>query len=191
MYARKVDEQELTFDFAWGLKNNNLVFVDRQTDSVWSQLSGGAVDGPLKGKPLQALPMLQTTWKHWRGLHPDTRVMKREPEEPEPPYRYTTRKLWEPPPEDAPPADTHDTATLGLGLVRGGKSIFFPFRELALLAEPHPLELGGETITVHYKADALTAWATAEDGSLLPAVLAYEESWQSFQPDTEIFTVNR
>ena len=190
MYARKVDQQELTFDFAWGLKNNNLVFVDRETSSVWSQLTGGAVDGPLRGKPLQTLPMLQTTWAHWRDLHPQTRVMKHEPKEPgepRPPYRYTSRKVWEPLPEGETPSEDHDTSTLGLGLVRGGKSVFYPFRELAKLDGPIRVTHDKETWTVHYKADAFTAWATGAHGALLPAVLAYESNWRDFQPESEFF----
>ena len=52
MYARRVGDRELTFDFAEGLLKNNLLVVDRETDSVWSQLHGKAVIGPLEGQPL-------------------------------------------------------------------------------------------------------------------------------------------
>ena len=55
MYARRVGEQEVTFDFAEGLLQNNLLFVDRETSSIWSQLHGQAVSGPLEGTPLQVV----------------------------------------------------------------------------------------------------------------------------------------
>ena len=51
MYARGQKENELTFDFAEGLIKNNLLMVDRETRSVWSQLHGRAVSGPREGQP--------------------------------------------------------------------------------------------------------------------------------------------
>ena len=75
MYARLSGDRELTFDFASGLVNNNLLVVDRETSSVWSQLDNQAISGPLNGSPMTIVPALQTTWKYWRQTHPNTRVM--------------------------------------------------------------------------------------------------------------------
>ena len=75
MYARRVGNRELTFDFAEGLIHDNLLVVDRETSSVWSQLHGQAVIGEMAGTPLEALPSVQSTWKFWRRRHPDTRVV--------------------------------------------------------------------------------------------------------------------
>ena len=51
---------------------NVLVMYDRQTDSLWSQLLGEAVDGPLKGTKLEFVPSWQTTWSDWKSQYPDT-----------------------------------------------------------------------------------------------------------------------
>ena len=51
---------------------NVLVMYDRQTDSLWSQLIGEAVDGPLKGTKLEFVPSWQTTWSDWKTQYPDT-----------------------------------------------------------------------------------------------------------------------
>jgi hypothetical protein len=40
VYARRVGDRELTFDFAEGLIKDNLLIVDRETRSVWPQLHG-------------------------------------------------------------------------------------------------------------------------------------------------------
>ena len=74
MYTREYDNHSLTFDFAEGLLNDNLLFVDRETQSIWSQLEGKAINGPMKGKTLQNIPALQTTWKNWKTKHPTTKV---------------------------------------------------------------------------------------------------------------------
>jgi len=73
VYARPtIDGQLLDFGVSGKLIMNALVMYDRQTDSLWSQILGRAVDGPLKGTALQPLPSIMTTWAQWRDLHPDT-----------------------------------------------------------------------------------------------------------------------
>jgi hypothetical protein len=54
------------------LWNRSLVMIDRETESLWSQLLGTAQRGPLKGTELEILPAIMTDWKTWRELHPDT-----------------------------------------------------------------------------------------------------------------------
>ncbi len=184
MYARKVKERELTFDFAEGLIKNNLLFVDRETGSIWSQLHGKAISGQLKDAPLKVLPSMQTTWKHWRGLHPDTKVMVVKGQHGYP-YVYRSWRPGSPRPKKRP--TQHDISALGLGLVVNGEAIYFPFTELAKTKTPMKMEVGGETISVHYKADAFTAWAENARGELLTGVLAYRHGWLDFFPKSRIF----
>ena len=184
MYARTSGEHELTFDFAMGLLNDNLLFVDRETRSIWSQLDGKAISGPLKNAPLKMIPALQTTWQHWRELHPKTRVLVMEEEGR--PYVYRNRRPGGPRPKKR--QLTHDTSALGLALVLADKPVFFPFSELDKVKTPMRFTRGGATITINYRKDALTAWAEDQDGTLLPAVLAYSFGWKDFHPDTEIFS---
>ena len=54
---------------------NVLVMYDRQTDSLWSQLLGKAVRGPLDGTELEYLPAWQTTWEDWKTRYPDTEAL--------------------------------------------------------------------------------------------------------------------
>lgn len=184
MYARRVAGKELTFDFAEGLWKNNLLIVDRETDSVWSQLHGKAVIGPMQGTPLEVIPSMQTTWKFWRERYPDTRVMVLAGTEGRP-YLYRNR-----PPGSARKAGRprrHDTSALGLGVVVGEASWFFPFRELGRRPTPVRVQIGRKSVHVFYRKEALTAWAEDEDGTLLPGVLAYREGWLEFHPDSNVF----
>lgn len=182
MYARKAAGRELTFDFAEGLLRDNLLFVDRETNSVWSQLRGGAVNGPLQGTPLRIIPSMQTTWKFWREQHPGTQVLLAKEEGRS--YLYRNR----PPGSNSTRQSAgHDTSALGLGLAVGGEAVFFPFRELERSATPLTVTLGGQPVTVHYRKEALTAWAEDAQGNLLPGVLAYEQGWKGFNPDSETY----
>ena len=75
MYAREIDGEALTFGVSGKLIMNALVMYDRQTDSLWSQFLGVAVDGPLAGTLLVPLAATLTDWQTWRELHPDTLVL--------------------------------------------------------------------------------------------------------------------
>ena len=72
MYAREIDGQEFTFGVSGKLIRNVLVMYDRQTNSLWSQLLGEAVQGDMIGTKLEFLPAWMTTWEAWQALHPDT-----------------------------------------------------------------------------------------------------------------------
>ena len=77
MYSRIIDGEEYTFGVSGKLIMNVLVMYDRQTGTLWSQLLGEAVDGPLKGTKLEFLPAWQTTWEDWKTTHPDTLALRK------------------------------------------------------------------------------------------------------------------
>ena len=54
---------------------NALVMYDRETDSLWSQFLGSAVQGPLAGTKLTLVPAQLVSWTGWREQHPDTRAL--------------------------------------------------------------------------------------------------------------------
>jgi hypothetical protein len=72
------DGAALRFGTSGKLYNNNLVMYDRQTNSLWPQMLGTAVEGPLKGRSLETFPVRTTTWGRWRDRHPDSQVLSRE-----------------------------------------------------------------------------------------------------------------
>lgn len=77
MYSRIINGNEYTFGVSGKLIRNALVMYDHETDSLWSQLLGEAVQGPLQGTRLEYLPAIMTTWENWRTMHPDTRAMQK------------------------------------------------------------------------------------------------------------------
>ena len=77
MYSREIDGEEYTFGVSGKLIMNVLVMYDRQTNTLWSQLLGEAVEGPLKGTRLEFLPSWQTTWEDWKTQHPNTLALRK------------------------------------------------------------------------------------------------------------------
>jgi len=186
VYARKSGERELTFDFAEGLVNNNLLVVDRETDSVWSQLDNKAIAGPMKETPMVVVPAIQTTWAFWKNDHPKTGVMVVEGKKGRP-YHYFN---FDPKnPRRRKRHAGHDTTNLGLGLSIAGDSIFLPFDQLNQIGTSLKINLGGQPVTVHYHKDALTAWGNDANGHLLPGVLAYKTGWMAFHPKSRTYSI--
>jgi hypothetical protein len=77
VYSRIIDEQVFTFGVSGKLIRNVLVMYDRQTESLWSQLLGEAVAGPMQGTKLEFLPAFMTTWEDWKTTHPDTIALEK------------------------------------------------------------------------------------------------------------------
>lgn len=76
---RTADE---TFDFATSglLYRSNKLMFDRQTRTLWSNLTGKPVLGPLVGSGIEltVLPVEVTTWADWTARHPETTVLSME-----------------------------------------------------------------------------------------------------------------
>lgn len=76
VYSRIVKEQELTFGVTGSLWRNGLVMYDHQTSTLWSGITGEALEGPLVGSRLNVLLSTQKIrWREWRGLYPESQVL--------------------------------------------------------------------------------------------------------------------
>ena len=62
------------------LYRSNKLMYDRQTDTLWNQLTGRPVMGPLVGQVerLETLPILLTTVAEWAAQHPDATILPME-----------------------------------------------------------------------------------------------------------------
>ncbi len=75
VYSRDLDGQRLTLVVSGFLWEYSMVLIDAETRSLWTQVAGRALRGPLTGKSLNRLPATITTWANWRALHPTTDVI--------------------------------------------------------------------------------------------------------------------
>jgi hypothetical protein len=75
VYSRDLDGQRLTLVLSGFLWEYSMVLIDAETRSLWTQVAGRALQGPLTGKRLNRLPATVTTWSNWKALHPTTDVI--------------------------------------------------------------------------------------------------------------------
>jgi len=75
--GRVPDGETYTFGSSGFLFRSNKLMYDRQTRTLWNQLTGEPVLGKLVGTGvrLNLLPVVLTTWESWLEQHPDTVVL--------------------------------------------------------------------------------------------------------------------
>jgi hypothetical protein len=75
--SQRSDGSQYTFGSSGLLYRSNKLMYDRQTNTLWNQLTGEPVMGELAGSDirLEYAPIVLTTWKAWRSDHPDTLVL--------------------------------------------------------------------------------------------------------------------
>jgi uncharacterized protein DUF3179 len=75
VYDSRANGRRYTFGVSGLLYQQNLLFFDHETESLWSQLRGQAVAGPLAETSLRLLPVTLASWRSWRAEHPQTLVL--------------------------------------------------------------------------------------------------------------------
>jgi hypothetical protein len=78
VHARTIGKKTLTFTVSGKLWRNSLIMQDKETGSLWSHITGKALEGAMKGQHLKTIPSVQTTWSLWVKQHPDTKVLRKE-----------------------------------------------------------------------------------------------------------------
>jgi hypothetical protein len=75
--GRASDGETYTFGSSGFLYRSNKLMYDRQTNTLWNQLTGEPVLGELVEKQvrLDLLPVVLTTWEEWLQRHPETQVL--------------------------------------------------------------------------------------------------------------------
>lgn len=63
------------FGVSGRLYQNNLVMYDRDTMTYYSQMYHVGIKGQDIGKLIEPLPVIETTWRGWKSLYPDTVVL--------------------------------------------------------------------------------------------------------------------
>ena len=80
MYDRRVEGEEHLFGNQGALFMDAMTWWDHETRSIWSQVTGEALSGPLAGTRLRQILASVETWSSWWAAHPDTKVLDAVPE---------------------------------------------------------------------------------------------------------------
>jgi hypothetical protein len=121
VFARTIENKTLTLQLSGELLGENMMMRDIETGSDWVQLTGEAIQGPLKGRRLEQIPSVWTDWKTWRDQHPHTTV----PDLPNVVQNYRHHPLY-----SAFPAERSFFADIQWGLAREQKARSWPFAHL-------------------------------------------------------------
>ena len=91
MNSTIINGEATTFGTSGLLYRSNKLMYDRATHSVWNQLIGEPVIGPLadSGIKIHIFPSQLATWGEWLTQHPDTTVLSLEAGSIYPPEFYT------------------------------------------------------------------------------------------------------
>jgi hypothetical protein len=78
--GRVTDGHTYTFGSSGFLFRSNKLMYDRETNTLWNQLTGEPVLGELAGTDtrLDILPVVLTSWSEWVAQHPQTKVLSLE-----------------------------------------------------------------------------------------------------------------
>ena len=213
---RRVAGKPHTFGNKGALLAGGMTWWDHETGSIWSQPSGRAVGGSLKGTGLDLIAADLVPWSTWLAHHPDTLVLR-----PETLVLELSELVLSAPGQRFRP-------DFVIGIVLGEKAKAYPFTSLseagvlndllghtpvAVLADAgtkavHVFvrEVGGTELEFTLEDGRLTdrqtdsTWSPADgmavDGPLqgsrlerLAYITAFQRAWQGFYPGSEVYGV--
>lgn len=161
-----IDGELLDFGTSGRLYKSNLVMYDRQTNSLWPQVLGVAVQGPLLGTELVMIPMQLVAWDDWAAEHPDGKVLSTDTGARRP-YGTNPYEGYDDP--NSNPSFGVDPAEVDprlppkervLGVRVGEDAVAFPYTQLqdrSLGWSVARETVGGEDVVVFWKAGAVSA----------------------------------
>lgn len=174
------------------LYNSDVLLYDRTTESLWSQMMGEAISGPLKGTRLASLPITHTSWADWRRRHPTSLVLSTDTgfdrdyaRDPYAGYGRVAQLMFE-----VQHRDTRFHAKEWvLGVEVAGVHKAYPFSVLAGQVDARGElldQVGGRALHIRHDAVHGTADAFDTDGQPWPSTMAYWFAWFAFHPRTEV-----
>jgi len=192
-FLSKIDQQTYTFGVSGLVYNSNVLFYDRETESLWSQVLGKAISGSTQGKRLKMLPLTQTTWHMWLEEHPETLVLSQDtgysrdysvnPYEGYDKSRAIYFSIGE-------QNQKYHPKELVVGVKFNGIQKAYPFAELSKGQSPLVDTVGNKSFTVEFDAARKSATVLDQNGDIYPSVITYWFAWYAFYPQGEIFHAN-
>ena len=189
-FHRSFSGVNTTFGVSGLLYNSDLLLYDRGSESLWSQISGQAVSGPLQGEHLQDLPIEHTTWETWKKKHPRSLVLS-----PETGFTRDYRR--------SPYGDYDENGQIYfpvrfrskafhpkervLGIRIGNQSKAYPFAELAKTSSPLRDTVSGKTFIIEFNPETRSGVIRDSSGMILPSLNAFWFAWYAFHPQTVIY----
>jgi hypothetical protein len=163
-----------TFGVSGLLYKRNVLFYDRQTNSLWSQLGDLAVAGPLAGATLKMLPSTETTWAEWERAHPNTLVLS---------FNTGYRRNYSIDPYRNFPLDRR----LALVVRVGKQAKIYPFSTLKKEPSSFVDAVAGQAVRITFDRKSQTAHVRLASGESVPHFIAFLPDARAFYPQAPVF----
>ncbi len=188
VFDRKVDGRVRTFGVSGLLYQSDLLLYDRESQSLWSQISASAVSGPARGMRLRVLRSASMRWDDWKARHPQTSVLSRvtghRRDYARNPYAgYSTSEAL----IFAVPRDARyhpKMPTLGIRLPEGPARAY-PAVELERAGGRVDETFAGHAVSVRYNAASQVFDVKAPDE--LEIIEGFWFAWAAFHPETSVY----
>lgn len=185
VFKRTVDGKPTEFEVSDELYQSNLVLSDAATRSLWSQVEGAAIKGPMAGRHLEVVPCVVTQWGLWKKFHPTSAIIDGlGANSPNPFAKY------EKSPGPAFPVSHLDrrlpAKTMVLGIRSGNESRVFPFSSLAQSRGFIQATVDRTLFDVIYDKKTQTVGASL-NGKHIAAYTGYWFAWAAVHPKSEIW----
>ena len=158
-FSRLVDGEERTFGVSGTLRRSDLIMYDRETETLWQQLTGEAIVGHDTGTVLDFLPAQLVSFEEFAAAFTDGMVLSRETgygrnygANPYPLYDGTSRTFF-------PVGEFSDQLSAKervLALEIAGETAAFPFSALSELVVIEA-EVGGEPVVAFWQPGQVSA----------------------------------
>jgi len=184
---REVDDEVTEFGVSGVLYNSDLVFYDRNSNTLWDQVEAKGIVGPKTGKQLTLVPVTMTTWSRWRVAHPDTLMLSADTgfeidysKDPYARYRGSAGLMF---PVNAEDGRIHPKSVVH-GFDIDGTAVAYT-QELLEKDGTHANALGEIQLTATLNDDGSV---TLEDqgGEKYVGTRLFWFAWYTFHPDTEL-----
>lgn len=148
MWERTINGRVLTFRL-FGINNQNFIMRDSETGSWWQQVSGEAIQGPLKGSRLPRVLHDEVSFGIWRGEEPRGRVLRpvKEARDEYADWNWEKRMKKVRTVVAKAKGDPLEPRDVVVGVVRNGQARAYPFPRVKA-QNPVVDRLGGEPIVV-------------------------------------------
>jgi hypothetical protein len=130
VWETTVNGRQLHFHLA-GINNQNFIMRDEETGSWWQQVTGEAIQGPLKGQTLRPVFHDELTFALWKQEKPEGRVLRPDDQIAQTgkyaPANWEERMIKVPVATSVPISKSLEPRTLVIGLTVNGVSKAYPF----------------------------------------------------------------
>jgi hypothetical protein len=187
-FERTLDGRVLEFGVSGKLHNNDLIMYDRQTESLWQQITGEAIVGELVEKKLKQISFGVMTWEEAKIRFPNIMSLKR-------PGLAATYNVYpygnyESDPSPLFPMNTDSTIhpkTVVFGVEIDGKYKAYEEEKLQNSETPNIRDkIGKVDVSVTYN-DGDVEVRILDTGEEVVATRLFWFAWKAFRPETKLY----